>query len=122
MTIWPRRQFAISVKKRPRSVAHKMHEMTMPDDTAQGLDDSHGCSEGLWSVRRMKRQGQDEFAREYGFTSYAELRAASTPLCLLSDRGDEWFVTRDARGRWFVWHDEWQRSTAEALAESPTET
>jgi hypothetical protein len=99
-----------------------MHKMATPDDTAPGLDDSHGCSDGLWSVRRMKIQSRDEFAREYGFTSYAELRAASTPLCLRSDSGDEWFVTRDVHGRWFVWQDAGQRSTAEALAEGRTET
>jgi hypothetical protein len=70
----------------------------------------------------MKRQGQDEFAREYGFPSYSELRAASTRLGLRSNSGDEWFVTRDAHGRWFVWQDEGHRSTAEALAECRTET
>ena len=71
---------------------------------------------------RTQEQNQDEFAREYGFTSYAELRAASTPMGLRSDGDEDWFLTRDAHGRWFVWHDSSQHSAAEAFAERPTAT
>ena len=52
-----------------------------------------------------------ELAKAHGFASYAALRAASTSLWIKDERGADWFVAVDPRGRWFVWRD-WVQSAA----------
>jgi hypothetical protein len=49
---------------------------------------------------------KDEIARHYGFDSFTELLAISSPLPKQPGDTVQSYVARKTDGQWFVWNDE----------------
>jgi hypothetical protein len=54
------------------------------------------------SKRQEKRE---ELARRHGFSSFAELVAASKPLPIVPPPNVQAYIAQEPDGTWFVWDD-----------------
>ena len=48
---------------------------------------------------------REEFARRYGFESFAELLDVSDPLPMMQGETARSYVARHPNGYWFLWQD-----------------